>query len=76
MEGLVVWIMKLWLGLYKVFYFMYLLFVMDIIFVCQLFFSVCFYVKFVFLMVNQVIFDVMEGEKVVYIVDLEVLDFV
>lgn len=74
MEGLAARITKSWPGLYKALHSTHLPSVMDIISARQLFFSVCPYVKFAFLMANQAILDAMEGEKVVHIVDLEASD--
>ncbi|XP_073393543.1 scarecrow-like protein 3 [Physcomitrium patens] len=74
MEGLAARITKSWPGLHKALHSTHLPFVMDIISARQLFFSVCPYVKFAFLMGNQAILDAMEGEMVVHIVDLEASD--
>lgn len=74
MEGLAARITKSWPGLYKALHSTHLPSVMDIISARQVFFSVCPYVKFAFVMGNQAILDAMEGEKVVHIVDLEASD--
>ena len=74
MEGLAARITKSWPGLYKALHSTHLPSVMDMLSARQVFFSVCPYVKFAFLMANQAILDAMEGEKVVHIVDLEASD--
>lgn len=74
MEGLAARITKSWPGLYKALHSTHLPSVMDVLSARQVFFSVCPYVKFAFLMANQAILDAMEGEKVVHIVDLEASD--
>lgn len=74
MEGLADRITKSWPGVYKALHSTHLPSVMDILSARQVFFSVCPYLKFAFLLVNQAILDAMEGEKVVHIIDLEASD--
>lgn len=74
MEGLAARITKSWPGVYKALHSTQLPSVMDILSARQVFFSVCPYLKFAFLTVNQAILDSMEGEKVVHLIDLEASD--
>ncbi|KAG0583353.1 hypothetical protein KC19_3G129600 [Ceratodon purpureus] len=74
MEGLAARITKSWPGLYKALHSTHLPSMIDMLSARQVFFSVCPYIKFSFLMANQAILDAMEGEKVVHIVDLEASD--
>ena len=74
MEGLAARITKSWPGVYKALHSTQLPSIMDILSARQVFFSVCPYLKFAFLTVNQAILDVMEGEKVVHLIDLEASD--
>jgi hypothetical protein len=71
MEGLAARITRSWPGLYKALHSTHLPSPLDLLSARQLFFSVCPYIKFAFLMANQAILDAMDGEKVVHIVDLD-----
>jgi hypothetical protein len=74
MEGLATRITKSWPGVYRALNSTQLPSIMDMLSARQVFFSVCPYLKFSFLTVNQAILDAMEGEKVVHLIDLEASD--
>ena len=74
MQGLAARITKTWPGVYKALHSTHLPSIMDVLSARQVFFSVCPYLKFAFLTVNQAILDAMEGEKVVHLIDLEASD--
>lgn len=70
MEGLAARITKSWSGLYKALSCTHLPSVSDLLSARQIFFNLCPYLKFAFTIVNKCVLDVMEGEKVVHIIDL------
>ncbi|KAH9532772.1 hypothetical protein CY35_18G016100 [Sphagnum magellanicum] len=74
MEGLAARITKSWPGVYRALNSTQLPSIVDMLSARQVFFSVCPYLKFAFLTVNQAILDAMEGEKVVHLIDLEASD--
>eukprot|EP01018_Ginkgo_biloba_P030930 Gb_13901 [translate_table: standard] len=70
MEGLAARITKSWPGLYKALNSTHLPSPADLATARQLFFNLCPYLKFGFIVVNQSIVEAMEGEEFVHIIDL------
>lgn len=70
MEGLAARTTKVWPGLYKALNCTHFPSPSELLSARQIFFNLCPYLKFAFMLVNHSILDAMEGEKVVHIIDL------